>query len=174
MGKYLLLKDSAHTPRGYLRETKEGVACRAPLSKPSRAVLLFSGGEQAQFDLCAGGDEQMLFCDGKNMSGGYVVSTGTLLFATDDAARRAFETDLIKEKACSERISSEKNSAETDMGGLHMRVHEEKKRHEPETDGLKTDEGEAKEEEKAWPDRRWPPPPCWDTAVYRQGSWREE
>jgi len=140
---------------GYLRETKEGLACRVPLSEPSGLVVLFSAGEQAQYDLSSGCGEQLLDCHGKTPAGGYVVCADALLFVTDEAARLAFERRRIK---AAPRPASEDKKAAKPVG---------------ETAKAQRDERVVMEVDTPWPDRRWPPPPCWDTAVYSLGAWQE-
>ena len=158
MGKSFVLKDEAGRPGGYLMQGLREICCRASgLTRQAQAVLLFEDGTAEAHAL--GDDREARWPDGgRLLRGGFVCSDGRLLLATGEEARGAFERLSMQKRAAKQEKRIKAENAE-----------------EPAQE--RTQETEAPpapaQETHAWPQRRWPPPPCWPQAVYAQGRWQE-
>jgi len=156
VSKYALLKDLTGRVAGYVRADETAVLCRMQLGFAAELAVVFFDGSQKDYALSGGLDEQCIPCDGKNMRGCYVFREDELLLISDEPMRSAFGRRVP---------SCTGSSAEC---RVHMSAPDREKQ---ETD---TAVSKAKEnQERKFPQRRWPQSPCWDTALYCQGSWRE-
>lgn len=150
MGKSFVLKDAAGRPGGYLMQGMREICCRADaLTRQAQAVLLFEGGAAEERTL---GDSQEARWpgDGRTLRGGFVCADGRLLLATGEEARGAFERMRMQGHA------AEKQPQEP-----------------PARERVQEPSAAPADEAREWPQRRWPPPPCWPQAEYAQGRWRE-
>ena len=153
MGKSFVLKDAAGRPGGYLTQGMREICCRAD-AQAQQAVLLFEDGTAEERPLC-GGQEARWPDDGRMLRGGFVCADGRLLLASGDEARGAFERMIIQKHAAREKTQPRTKNV-------------------PEPVREQTQEPDAPAEAaRAWPERRWPPPPCWPQAEYAQGRWQE-
>ena len=153
MGKSFVLKDAAGRPGGYLTQGMREICCRAD-AQAQQAVLLFEDGTAEERPLC-GGQEARGPDDGRMLRGGFVCADGRLLLASGDEARGAFERMIIQKHAAREKTQPRTKNV-------------------PEPVREQTQEPDAPAEAaRAWPERRWPPPPCWPQAEYAQGRWQE-
>ena len=81
---------------------------------------------------------------------------GWLLLACGEEARGAFERMIIQKHAAREKTQPRTKNV-------------------PEPVREQAQEPDAPAEAaRAWPERRWPPPPCWPQAEYAQGCWQEQ
>lgn len=153
MGKSFVLKDAAGRPGGYLTQGMREICCRAD-AQAQQAVLLFEDGTAEERPLC-GGQEARWPDDGRMLRGGFVCADGRLLLASGDEARGAFERMIIQKHAAREKTQPRTKNV-------------------PEPVREQTQEPDVPAEAaRAWPERRWPPPPCWPQAEYAQGCWQE-
>ena len=153
MGKSFVLKDAAGRPGGYLTQGMREICCRAD-AQAQQAVLLFEDGTAEERPLC-GGQEARWPDDGRMLRGGFVCADGRLLLASGDEARGAFERMIIQKHAAREKTQPRTENV-------------------PEPVREQTQEPDVPAEAaRAWPERRWPPPPCWPQAEYIQGRWQE-
>ena len=153
MGKSFVLKDAAGRPGGYLTQGMREICCRAD-AQAQQAVLLFEDGTAEERPLC-GGQEARWPDDGRMLRGGFVCADGRLLLASGDEARGAFERMIIQKHAAREKTQPRTKNV-------------------PEPVREQTQEPDVPAEAaRAWPERRWPPPPCWPQAEYAQGRWQE-
>ncbi|MDY3833022.1 MAG: hypothetical protein SOZ79_11150 [Candidatus Ventricola sp.] len=153
MGKSFVLKDAAGRPGGYLTQGMREICCRAD-AQAQQAVLLFEDGTAEERPLC-GGQEARWPDDGRMLRGGFVCADGRLLLASGDEARGAFERMIIQKHAAREKTQPRTENV-------------------PEPVREQTQEPDVPAEAaRAWPERRWPPPPCWPQAEYAQGCWQE-
>ena len=153
MGKSFVLKDAAGRPGGYLTQCMREICCRAD-AQAQQAVLLFEDGTAEERPLC-GGQEARWPDDGRMLRGGFVCADGRLLLASGDEARGAFERMIIQKHAAREKTQPRTENV-------------------PEPVREQTQEPDVPAEAaRAWPERRWPPPPCWPQAEYAQGCWQE-
>ena len=154
MGKSFVLKDAAGRPGGYLMQGMREICCRAG-APAQHAVLLFEDGTAEERTLC-GGREARWPDDGRMLRGGFVCADGRLLLATGEEARGAFERMIIQKHAAREKTQPRTENV-------------------PEPVREQTQEPDVPAEAaRAWPERRWPPPPCWPQAEYAQGCWQEQ
>lgn len=153
MGKSFVLKDAAGRPGGYLVQGIREICCRADsAARQMQAVLLFEGGGQEEHD-ADGGREMRWPCEGQLLCGGYVLADSRLLLSTGEEARCAFmQQELRKRTAQEKRQTRTENTAEMTR---------------------EQDESGHAQQIREWPQRRWPPPPCWPQASYAQGRWQE-
>lgn len=155
MGKSFVLKDEAGRPGGYLMQGMREICCRASaLTRQAQAVLLFEGGMAEEHTLC-GGQEARWPGDGRLLLGGFVCADGRLLLATGEEARGTFERMFMQKRAEREEKRVRTESAQE------------------RTQATEKPLGPA-QETRVWPQRRWPPPPCWPQAVYAKGRWQEQ
>ena len=153
MGKSFVLKDAAGRPGGYLMQGMREICCRA--GAPAQyAVLLFEDGTAEERTLCDGREARWPD-DGRMLRGGFVCADGRLLLATGEEARCAFERMIIQKHAPREEKTPSTEKAL-----------------EPASEQTQRPDAPAGER-RVWPDRRWPPPPCWPQAEYAQGRWQE-
>ena len=157
MGKSFVLKDAAGRPGGYLVPGMREICCRAGDSQRRlQVVLLFEGGAQEDHE-ADGGLDMRWPCEGRLLCGGYVCEDGRLQQSTGEKARRAFMEKTLHKHA------AQKNE-QTRMEDSAATAREQEKHGEP---------GAARQI-REWPQRRWPPPPCWPQASYGQGRWQEQ
>ena len=153
MGKSFVLKDAAGRPGGYLTQGMRKICCRAD-AQAQQAVLLFEDGTAEERPLC-GGQEARWPDDGRMLRGGFVCADGRLLLASGEEARGAFERMIIQKHAAREKTQPRTENV-------------------PEPVREQTQEPDVPAEAaRAWPERRWPPPPYWPQAEYAQGCWQE-
>jgi len=155
VGKSAVLKDLFNHVAGYVVLSGESVLCRAQLNAPATLNIVFSDGTHGEYDLDAHGKEQRFSCEEKNMRGCYVFQKEELCLISDEAMRRAFEEQI--RRSCA--VDLRKRMPEREMEDLLL----------PEAQA----QGNL-ESERTLPQRRWPPPPCWDGICYRNGCWQEE
>lgn len=157
MGKSFVLKDAAGRPDGYLMQGIREICCRASgAARQLQVVLLFEGGAQEEHEADSG-QEMRWPCEGRLLSGGYVCADGRLLLSTGEKARCVFMQQALRKRTAQEKRQTEvENTAEP--------AQEQEEHGEP---------GHA-QQAREWPQRRWPPPPCWPQATYMQGRWQEQ
>ncbi|MBQ8620441.1 MAG: hypothetical protein IJ418_23440 [Clostridia bacterium] len=155
MGKSAVLKDSSNRPAGYMRAAGDCIICRVQLETPAELALVFADGSWRTYAL-SGGHEEQRFSDGKGeIIGCCVFAADELLLVSDESMRCVF----------SERIAR-KRTAHAD---------EIRKRQTPaQQDERKTEQERKGNAQHVFAQRRWPPPPCWESAQYKNGSWQEE
>lgn len=150
MGKSAVLKDLSNRPAGYMRLVQERVMVRAQLKEAAQLRVVFSDGSSREYALDGGSGEQCFSCGRSDAVGGFVFRKEELLLISDEAMRSAFAREISKEKAGKAQKKQERQNMGADT------------RDKP------------KEKRPALAQRRWPPPPCWEAARYREGAWREE
>lgn len=158
MGKSFVLKDASGRPGGYLMQSMREICCRAD-SPAQQAVLLFEDGTAETHALC-GGQEARWPCGDRLLRGGFVCAEDRLLLATGEETRGAFVRWLASKRALPEK----KRPAEGSTPELALKSTPLQENKQPIGTVQKPRE---------WPQRRWPPPPCWPAARYVQGCWQE-
>lgn len=159
MGKSFVLKDASGRPGGYLVQGMRETCCRAD-TPAQQAVLLFEDGTEETHALC-GGQEAHWPCGGRLLRGGFVCADGRLLLATGEEARGAFARRSTGARAAQgENRPDAQRPPETPEPARTLA---------PEANRP----AKPMETPRAWPQRRWPPPPCWPGAQYAKGRWRE-
>ena len=166
MRKSMVLKDDKNLPRGYVVVSNAEIVCRARTDEPSKAVLFFRDGTRQTIQL-SDGKEQRVDCAGKELAGCCVLCGGSIALASDDEVRRMYESKVLTEKKtdriCSEIRLNTPDDISKSNTGIKMVCCKEKEEN-------KTTKYENAE---VFVQRRWPPPPCWENACYRQGMWQE-
>ncbi|MBR5302605.1 MAG: hypothetical protein IKU38_07200 [Clostridia bacterium] len=154
MGRSVVLKDLLNRPEGYLLVFEKEMICRVPLKEAAQMALLFSDGSKEVCALSATSQEQRMAYPAKAMRGCCIFRDRQLLYISDDEMRRIF-AELIQPVY---RHADEKRAGEAPF------LSEQKNTPAEETvRNTKTD----------FPQRRWPPPPCWQAARYVHGRWQE-
>lgn len=151
MKKSAVLKDLSNRPQGYFCCEKDGVSCRVQLHEPAQAAIVFADGSQRIFEFPSSGAEQFFACNAETIDCIYVFRGKELLMISDRAAKLAFE----KRQGLIEK--TEKKEA----------YPPEAKRREIQEESLPA------EPFRSFAQRRWPPPPAWETACYSHGVWQE-
>lgn len=156
MVKSYMMKDASGKTAGYIQPVQDRVRYRVMKDSGGTADeiwLLFEDGTYLKRALNGSGEECECPLEGKKIRGGCVTCGGVCYAATNREARRWLDVKLKQEvrAACA---------------------------HEEEPKPRETAEAPAKESPKRekWyemPQRRWPPPPCWQYSCYKNGRWQE-
>ena len=148
MAKSHVLKDKAGRAAGYIMQLGGQIRCRVSLSQQAQAVLLYADGTTDAHSLNAGREESVFPDMEKTLVGAYVFSGSELLLYTDEMAKNTF-LQAVQSK---------------------RQQHEQKAQPKPIVQTVPPEKTTWPKPE-ALPQRRWPPPACWD-AEYVQGAWR--
>lgn len=142
---------------GYLMQERGEIRLRAQDIPEGGAVMVLMGrdGERRELRLSATGAEQRWPDPSIRLFAAYAVQGGKILFCTGSEARAAGLQSL----AAAKRQSTPAPQATREEGPP-----EAARGNEPPCPG---EDGRL-----AWPQRRWPPPPCCPDARYEGGSWR--
>lgn len=168
VGKSVVLKDLEQRPQGYVRADCDSVICRAKIGAPAQLVLLLSDGEIRLYTI-DGTQEQRFSCDGAQMRGCFVHREEKLLLVSDDTMQGEFAQYSFRMHKKAERKSALQSGQQKEDGQTKKQEEKTKERQEErETKPLL-----KRDRENALPQRRWPWPPCWETACYRDGCWQE-
>lgn len=186
MGKSFIFKDSSGRAAGYLVQGMGRLCCRAdmPAAKEVRLCLLYADGSIAQYALDAGGREQMLADSGRAIAGAAILARDAPPLGSDERTLHLIlQREAERQRA--ERKEKEREERETKDTENKVRKPKETENKEAEaaeaerkgTESGKMEEGEAEKETlptSSFPQRRWPPPPCWPQARYAHGRWQED
>ena len=159
MGKSFILKDRSGTAVGYFQQGIHSVRCRLSSEEEGTEIILFYVGGKHNSRLIEETGKEMEWKEADGIVEEVVISRdGVIIAASSPQARLQFER-------------------------MYSTVQTNKKRDNPsvlpveETHESQQIEEENKSKETAeknrMPERRWPRPPCWQEAVYRQGMWTE-
>ena len=154
MGNSLLLRDEAGRMSGYVQLCAGALRCRvtAGAAEPMELLVGYADGGGQTFGLAADGGEQTWPVPPCTLRGACVLSEGHVLCATDEAARLAGRRALLDRqpgRPCKAQDSLQESG-------------------EREADACVTRKAA---DEVAFPQRRWPPPPCLAGARYDGGAW---
>ena len=161
MGKSLVLKDERNRPGGYVIATGRGAICRAQVDGPWQLMLLFAGGARKTYEM-AGNAEQELPRETGEICGACVIGGDTVLLASDERAR--MEAAFLQ-MTCSQR---KEKTQQTETAAPAKETERSDTLQDAQSKPDVRPEGEMQ-----LPMRRWPPPPCWESAVYIRGCWQE-
>lgn len=164
VGKSVVLKDLEHRPQGYVRADCDSVICRAKLDAPAQLAVLLLNGEIRQYAI-DGPQEQQFSCDGAQLSGCFVHREETLLLVSDETMQEEFTRHRLRLHKKAETKPALRSGEQKENGQTEKQ--EEKK------EDRKTELTLKDDRENVFPQRRWPPLPCWETACYRDGCWQE-
>lgn len=154
VGKSMVLRDLSGRMAGYVRGCEDGWMCRTQVDTPAQLGVVFEDGSQRVYALEGGRQEQRIDCQGCGMHGCYVFREEELLLISQERMRGMFEMHvLMRRKQTADEKKKEQKSEHKEIESVQKQS----------KGGLK----------RPFAQRRWPPPPCWDTARYEQGSWRE-
>ena len=168
MGKSVVLKDLEHRPQGYVRADCDSVICRAKLDAPAQLAVLLLNGEIRQYAI-DGPQEQQFSCDGAQLSGCFVHREETLLLVSDETMQEEFTRHRLRLHKKAETKPALRLGEQKENGQTEKQEEKTKERQEE----WKMELSSIGNREKELPQRRWPPPPCWETACYRDGCWQE-
>ena len=157
MGKSMLLKDEKNRPGGYVIASGTQITWRAQTDAPAQMINYFADGTQYLCNLI-GGKEQSID-NNAEMTGCCVVCREQVILSSDEKTRSAFLRQSTQ-KAHGEEQKSEKKEREEKPVSPHLCSQENTQK-------------KAAEKTTALPQRRWPPPPCWEDACYLNGCWQE-
>ena len=159
MVKSVVLKDINGVPRGYLRETNEGVFCRVAVDQPAQAKLIFADGTATDCMVEQRKSEQLIISSTKPLCGTCIFRDDELLLTTDDHVKKMFFEQRAERKKRSEAEMKRVSTTEKEA------VFRQAKQENNDVDACA---------QRCFPDRRWPPPPCLDMACYECGRWCEK
>lgn len=148
MTRSFLLKDNGRRVEGYLQVRSDEIRCRVESELSAVLILLGMKERKWRFELQAGGREQCFPAVQGEISGAVVMQEGAVWLATDDIARCRFSKHAVEpERKKEEEAECRKETAEPSKPADEM------------------------QKSAAWPQRRWPPPPCCPQAMYQRGLW---
>lgn len=155
MGKSMVLKDLSGHAAGYVRVSDREALCGVRLNGDAQLALVLADGSSQVFDLQTGAAEQRFSCERKAFTGYYVFRGKELLLISGENMRDAFARDqLLRRKEASSTAARTEDVRKPAQQEIEAEA--PKLRRQPD-----------------FPQRRWPPPPCWDEAQYIEGSWQE-
>ena len=169
MGKSTVLKDGSGRAAGYVMTGEAELLCRADLDAPAMLVMIYADGSRQEYPLAACKGEQRCFFAQKAWSGCYVFRDNVLLLVSCAHMRGEFERELLRRNAI--HAQTDRPGAQRDAETKPEKKSAAKTEMRPETNEEKQNRERT---ENMLPQRRWPPPPCWDGARYRDGHWQEE
>jgi len=165
MGKSFILKDRTGTPSGYLLQGIRTLRCRiSGAEEGMKAVLFYADGKHSERQITTldgeiEWEEPNAFIDGV-----VIIKDDAIVADSGVQAKRRFESMQIK----ANRGEEQGNAAALSVGKP------EESLLSASMDGNeKKPEKREKEWERSLSERRWPRPPCLQTAVYDHGAWKE-
>lgn len=153
--KNFVLKDRDGRMGGYLQLHRGTVRCRL-MDAGIEAELMLFGPQNRSLHIEPGGREQCFSYAGEQISGAVVADGEWLCLSTDEASVYEFE-----------RTQQQKRRRTGKQTGLAEQRTEQLEAEHPAHDAHDC-------HEKPWPQRRWPRPVCWPSAVYDHGQWKEK
>lgn len=151
MGRSFVLKGATGKPEGYLIQGQGVVRFKGGAMDNARMTIIRADNRKTVWEGTWTAEENEHPDDGTKIAAAYVTENGVLRLYTDEAAKRAFEME--KRECPTERPAGKTKNQEQEKTIYRA---EEKKR---------------QTEERVWPERRWPPPPCMPAARYVSGRW---
>lgn len=172
MGKSFILKDRMGMTAGYIFMGLGELRCRVSGAKAGmEAVLMDANGGCDSREMDATADEQIWEVPGRELGGAAIILNGEIIADTGVQARSSVRQMLESRK---KREKEEKAQNERTETKQEISSDEENKRGQA-ADSRETEGGRTKETAACdLPQRRWPRPPCMQSAVYCEGKWVEE
>ena len=176
MGKSFVLRNEHGDPVGYLMQGMHAVRCRVRAMETEEIIVFLQDGSHESRRIEHPGEELEWREEKSTVVGAVTLENGRISAVTGEDARWKW-SQMEQMKRAREANAEEQTRA--------ISAEQEKARRKEEAKSCEKAEEKAEEktEEKAaagekntclWPQRRWPPPPCWRTAVYCHGVWEEE
>lgn len=166
MGKSFILKNRQGSTAGYLTEGLNAIHLRVDGVQPGQnAIFFYQDGTTSRTELEMDVREQACPHDGKALLGAVVVTEDGSVMADSGAQMRTMY-DANRRKSSRQK---EESSEQTALPPVFMEK--------------QSDEQDLKREIRqeapctaaaSFPERRWPPPPCWQGAAYKNGRWTQE
>lgn len=163
MGKNLILKDLSGVPAGYLFQGIRSLRCRVSQDGMGVELILFYADGKHQTREIAAADGEVEWEEaGGMLDGAVMVKGGVILAASDAPARERFKRLQLDVWTKAKEEHAPMKRTEKAYSFKEPAEEEEKKQEKQEQEG-----------DAHFPERRWPPPPCWQSAVYDQGIWTQ-
>lgn len=162
MGKSFVFKTPGGRLVGFLQQNQGMIRCKAEAEAGTVLTLIDETGGLRTHTLNGDGVEQAWTDEGGTLVGAYALSEERLLFDSGAKAHQAALTALTRREKQKNAVSKPDSDREPRRVGSTA----------PPPSALRQEkyaDGAARE----WPQRRWPPPPCWQQAQYQQGKWME-
>ena len=161
MGKSFILKDRLGIAVGYFQQGIHSVRCRFSRAEEGMEIILFyaDGKHRVRLIEASGREMEWEEADGV-IDEVTIIRDGVVAAASSPQARVRFEQMHFKVQTNERENYPDRQPIE--------KLHESLEREEEN----KSEEKEPAEKHMM-PERRWPRPPCWQEAIYRQGVWTE-
>lgn len=172
MGKSFVLRNEHGDPVGYLTQGMHAVRCRVSTMETEEIIVFLRDGSHESRRIEYPGEELEWREEKSAVVGAVTLENGRMSAVTGEDARWKWSQMEYMKRA---------REANAEERTRPISAEQEKARRKEEAKSC--EKAEEKTEEKAaagekntclWPQRRWPPPPCWRTAVYCHGVWEEE
>jgi len=176
MGRSFILKDRLGTAVGYVSQGLGVLRCRLSEARPDmEIVLMYADGTEEKRAIDPSGAEQVWEEEDKEISGAVILAGERIAADTGVEVRRRYDGMTISARRQKQEKAEavRKRYSGVDGGSTHTA----QSRKMPPAD--EREEGAAngimeKADTSVFPERRWPPSPCWQTSVYRSGRWMED
>lgn len=167
MGKSFILKDRAGSAAGYLTEGLGVMRLRVCGAKAGmQAIILYADQTIRRVDAAPDGQEKEWTHDGKEPAGAAIISAeGEIVADSGARARAAYDAYRRKDGGAKMNLRREETAQPPDSAAEKKAVPDLR------TTGRPAQSAVMPPETESLPERRWPPPPCWESAVYQQGRW---
>ena len=169
MGKSFVFRNEQGDPVGYLTQGIQTACCRIKAEENDEIIVFYRDGSHRCIRIEHIGREMEWSEKDCTIDGAAALMRGRVSAATSEDARRKAAEIEYRKKTC--KTKAEKEHLRTDIDEPEDNGTEEQTKR-VETAGGKA--GADTQDTYACPQQRWPPPPCWKTAVYRHGAWDEE
>ena len=156
MGKSLVLKDERNRPSGYVIASGQEVLCRAEIDGAWQLMLLFADGTRQSHKLTGRAEKRLPSGTGE-LCGGGAICEGCVLLASDEAARITCALHMNRQKTPLPRAAE---ASALEVSESSKQDNQTQILDRPGVNGV-------------FAQRRWPPPPGWESARYLHGRWQE-
>lgn len=151
MGSSFIFRNEEGRQVGYVRRGLSGVQCRLSEAN-AQVILLYEGATTVEQEMEQAGKEYVWLDEKRELIGAVALCMGRIIADTGEAARRTYLS----------RVKRQEKNMESDAA-------------KPREERMPEDKENEKSDERflnidGW-ERRWPPSPCMDKAIYRQGKW---
>jgi len=168
MRRSFVFKDKMGGTAGYLTQGLDAICCRVrDVESDAVAVLMYKDGRISRKELLPHGAESRWDSTEGDLAGAVIVSGDGITADTGGQARKLYE-EIRRREHTESRRSREGKRTERSAEEEASRIE-----HAAQEGGTDRESG-RRLEEYAFPQPRWPPPPCWNGAVYRAGRWQSE
>lgn len=158
MSNCFLLKDRQNHAKGYLLVSRGQITCRVLLPKNNTILKVFTSDKTLSFCLREYGAEQSFPFSEAAVVNAQIETGDRVIYSTSWDCMSVHSDDKYRNTESVEMRSPDLNKSEK---GLLSSGNDRSGERKDQSDCI-----------HSWPERRWPPPPCYMDAVYSGGKWQ--